>query len=460
MTTNDSSSASAPRRRVGCGLLSLLAGGALVLIVAAALTLAWARIRWELNAELARIRAAGEPTTPAETEAFYSTPSAGRDSTQLWRTALALVDTPQFEADGKALPIVGQASNEIPPPGHPWDQLDLAEQFLTQFRLAREQLHLAARQGGDVRFPTNFSAGISMLLPHVQQLRSAARLMALESAVAVHRGRNDAAVDSIVAMFATADTLKHEPIVVSQLVRMAINGMARAQVQWLISSVNLDDTQLCRLDAELATNDFQQPLRRALIGERAIGIQSFDNPASLGDDTVGLRLTPTSDELAYLQLMTETISAFAETGPARKQAMDDATAHVATLREQTAASVRFPLTLLLLPSLNACVEAASRNEADRDATRVAIAIERFYLKHGRLPQQLDELVPGFLDSLPVDPFDGAPLRYRVDPGEYLVYSVGANERDDGGVSSNLPAAPSDLVVRVRRKDVQPAQTGE
>ena len=137
--------------------------------------------------------------------------------------------------------------------------------------------------------------------------------------------------------------------------------------------------------------------------------------------------------------------------------MDDATAQVAQLAELTAAHARFPLTLLLLPSLNVCAEATSRNEAGRDATRLAIAIERFYLKHGRLPLQLDELVPGFLDSLPVDPFDGASLRYRVDAEEYLVYSIGADGRDDGGNSSPT-GAPPDLVVRVRRKDVQPATT--
>lgn len=456
MTTDDSSSAQ--RRRMGCGMLSLLAGGGTLLIVAAAFTLAWARLHWVLDAELARIRASGEPTTPAETEAFYRAPPAERDSTQVWRTALALVDTPRFKEDGEALPFVGQASNDIPPPGQTWDQLDSAEQFLNQYRVACEQLHLATRQGGEVRFPTNFSAGINMPLLHVDQLRPAARLLALESVVAAHRGQNDAAIESIAAMFATANTLEHEPILVSQLVRMALDGMARAQVQWLLSSVELDDGQLRRLDALLAASEFHHPVRRALAGERALTIQTFDNPASLGDyGDVSLRLTPTSDEIACLQIMSEMIAAFDETGPARKQAMDDATKQVARLSEMTAARVRFPLTLLLLPSLKACADAVSRNEADRDATRVAIASERFYLKHGRLPNKLAELVPGFLVSLPDDPFDGASLRYRLDVQEYVVYSVGVNGRDDGGVSDPTGGNSADLVVRMRRKDLA-AQT--
>src|SRR5204863_887448 len=73
-------------------------------------------------------------------------------------------------------------------------------------------------------------------------------------------------------------------------------------------------------------------------------------------------------------------------------------------------------------------------------TRVMLAIEAFRAEQGRLPTSLDELVPGVLPALPVDPFapDGR-LRYRVlaQPDElgrvYLLYSVGADGVDDGGM---------------------------
>lgn len=51
---------------------------------------------------------------------------------------------------------------------------------------------------------------------------------------------------------------------------------------------------------------------------------------------------------------------------------------------------------------------------------------------GRLPHALDDLVPGYLQSLPGDPFTGSPLRFRVSDDQYVVYSVGENRRDDGG----------------------------
>lgn len=37
-----------------------------------------------------------------------------------------------------------------------------------------------------------------------------------------------------------------------------------------------------------------------------------------------------------------------------------------------------------------------------------------------------------MDKVPIDPYDGEPLRYRrLDPG-FVVYSTGINGRDDGG----------------------------
>lgn len=441
-----------PRRRTGWSTLIIASGVGVLVLTLLAVGVAWLRSHAHLNAQLARIRATGAPVTPPEANAYYRAPAAGRDTTALWLAAIVPLDSSQFQAGGKALPFVGEAPDEIPFPGQPWELLAPSEQFLQTWQGSRDQLHLVARQGGEARFPVDFSAGVSMPLPHLQQLRAAARLLSLECVVAAHRGETEAAVDSAVTMFAAARTIEQEPILVTQLVRMAISSMARLRLQWLLSAGALNDAQLRRLDAELARSDFQQSVQRALIAERTIGIQTFDNPALLGGAVAGgFRLTPASDEIAYLQLMEQMIAALDETGLARRQAVEDAEQQLTLLAGQTGAAIRFPLTRLLLPSLQAFTEATSRNEAQRDATRVAIAIERFYLRYGQLPTSLDDLVPTFLESLLEDPFDGAPLRFRLDAEHYLVYSVGTNGADDGGTSE--PAnQPPDIVVRVRRKD--------
>ena len=85
----------------------------------------------------------------------------------------------------------------------------------------------------------------------------------------------------------------------------------------------------------------------------------------------------------------------------------------------------------------------------------ALAVERFQLENGRLPNDLRELVPGFLTSVPGDPFDGAPLRYKPLLKGYVVYSVGPDGHDDDGKESPTrrspgERAPADITLTVQR----------
>jgi len=58
----------------------------------------------------------------------------------------------------------------------------------------------------------------------------------------------------------------------------------------------------------------------------------------------------------------------------------------------------------------------------------------YYLVHGDYPETLDALVPQFMEKIPRDIIGGKPLHYRrTDNGKFLLYSVGWNETDDGGV---------------------------
>ena len=65
--------------------------------------------------------------------------------------------------------------------------------------------------------------------------------------------------------------------------------------------------------------------------------------------------------------------------------------------------------------------------------QVGMALERYRAAKGDYPAALGTLAPEFLPSVPVDVFNGQPLHYRRVPGGAVVYSVGPNLKDDGGV---------------------------
>jgi hypothetical protein len=63
-------------------------------------------------------------------------------------------------------------------------------------------------------------------------------------------------------------------------------------------------------------------------------------------------------------------------------------------------------------------------EAWFDIVRIAAALRLFEAEKGRAPAALDELVPGYLPSLPQDPFTGAPFLYETLPDGWRVSSEG------------------------------------
>lgn len=95
---------------------------------------------------------------------------------------------------------------------------------------------------------------------------------------------------------------------------------------------------------------------------------------------------------------------------------------------------------ILVPSLHSAIQTGDRADASRQALLTTIAVERFKRANGRLPETLAELVPAFLLTLPIDFADGRPLRYKLIGDSYVLYSLGADKKDDGGTLPPTDAA--------------------
>ncbi|MFC1474742.1 hypothetical protein ACFLQK_01745, partial [bacterium] len=67
-----------------------------------------------------------------------------------------------------------------------------------------------------------------------------------------------------------------------------------------------------------------------------------------------------------------------------------------------------------------------------DATRLRIAVLSFSSKNGDLPHNLVDLVPDYIDDVPLDPIHGMPISYNREKG--VIYSYGEDNKDDGGTA--------------------------
>ncbi len=75
----------------------------------------------------------------------------------------------------------------------------------------------------------------------------------------------------------------------------------------------------------------------------------------------------------------------------------------------------------------------ARSRAQLLAARAAIAVERYRLARGVMPAALADLVPAYLPEVPMDPFNGEPLRFATSDVAYAIFSV-----DDDGIACPEP----------------------
>ena len=92
-----------------------------------------------------------------------------------------------------------------------------------------------------------------------------------------------------------------------------------------------------------------------------------------------------------------------------------------------------------MPAVSGAAERFGRAQAGFDLASIGCALERYRLSKGHYPDTLDALSPKFLAKIPPDVITGQPLKYHLEAdGRFLLYSVGWNERDDGGTVGLTP----------------------
>ena len=60
---------------------------------------------------------------------------------------------------------------------------------------------------------------------------------------------------------------------------------------------------------------------------------------------------------------------------------------------------------------------------------IAIAVSGYLEAKGSYPDRVDDLVPVFWEKVPIDPYDGKPLKIKKVPGGLDIYSTGPDPKD-------------------------------
>jgi len=91
------------------------------------------------------------------------------------------------------------------------------------------------------------------------------------------------------------------------------------------------------------------------------------------------------------------------------------------------------LSRTLIPVIDGALPTFDRNHLWLQLLRLELGLREYQKQHGAYPKSLSQLGREFQAAAFVDPYSGKPLIYRGTAAEYLLYSVGPDGEDDGGV---------------------------
>jgi hypothetical protein len=441
-------------RRCRC----LVLAAAAVLVASVGLYLATRQNGMERR--IAALRAAGYPTSLAELTERDKLPENAANAAALYLEAFAALVPPAEDTNVPLLTMTALPERGMPLP----DRMvaDIAR------CLAENQKCLSLlREAGNIehcRYGWDWDYQRACLAP----LRQCANLLRVAAVYQAQRGDGPAALASIMDSLRLSASLRREQGLIHYLVRMGCVGISLAGLERVLSATTCTDEQLRGLSVVLAEVSAELDLTREMVGECCFNIECWRDPSFLGASN-GTPLTRSP----------ATASGFIDTLARRSMyiTMQD------NLRNCVEASRLPPVPRLarfrqldqelerelgkkLIERLSSVgpmlggIECGQgriaaldlRTQAQLAMARTALAIERHRLARGKVPEGLEELVPQYLEQVPVDPFDARPLRYRRTESGYLLYTILEDGQDNGGrerveVGSEEPRDWCFIVVR-------------
>jgi hypothetical protein len=79
---------------------------------------------------------------------------------------------------------------------------------------------------------------------------------------------------------------------------------------------------------------------------------------------------------------------------------------------------------------NYLIDRIMSNDARNGLADLALAVTAYKAQKGRYPENIEELVPKYIDRLPIDPYDNQPLKLKRVKGGIDLYSAGYNPKMD------------------------------
>jgi hypothetical protein len=305
----------------------------------------------------------------------------------------------------------------------------------------------------NIRYEEDFAPAI--LLPHLASLKQATVLFQVRASAELALGRTDQAwADTRMGLY-LADTLKDEPFLISKLVQVTLDQLALKPIWEGLAEHRWSDVQLLEIEQRLGKINLLADA--AMRGERNLNLRTIEQLRDGGiiDANDPSKRLPWlfsfllggffyQNELVITRMYQQFFVPVADAANQRLYP-SRAVTNDAALAKAVAGGFRPDnfFARMLIPAITQSETKFAFGQTRVNEAIVACALERYRLAQGQLPESLEPLSPRFLEKMPHDIITGAPLIYRRTPdGQFILYSVGWDEQDNGGTVVVTKAKPS------------------
>jgi hypothetical protein len=342
--------------------------------------------------------------------------------------------------------------------------LDIIEKssgsMLTEVAQAREQ-----RPVSRFNILYDYIPVCNIVLPHLSSVKSITTRLSYRSCARLTLGQTNEAFSDLMLAESIADSVTNEPFHVSQMVRMASRALCQPLLWEGLAYHQWTEAQLQQVQALHEKDDFISQAIWVCKSERAFSTRLIDQIRTragnirvhelyeLDDTTWMARLIPNCwyafEQLEYSRVT----DAFLQSVDQWRRGQTDMKTLQASLiadGQPAASKPKWPeffqhrlFVSMSKSSTSKIFQKALYAQVRSDQFRLACALERYYLSEGQYPEKLADVQPRFIGKIPHDLMSGKDFIYhRESPKNYVLYSVGADLKNDGGNPAKSVAAPS------------------
>ena len=372
-----------------------------------------------LEKQLAAIREAGDPLSIAELLDAKAIPpeqnaavylDRARDGVRAIRKELdALHDSKTYEQGHPTeaeLTRIQSAFAAYPNVIPLLEQAAACEEYVPQFD---------PKELAQIGSPPDPDQLLQILISRVNGGREPTRTLANWAVWLRFHDRRDEAMQTCITMLKLSRHVEHEPTLMGYLVALACRRTGVCEANYVLQSGPVSKESRRTLEEELARYEAAAGYRRALVSERAFGLDNFRTFTFM--DWWISRAFWNPEKSEYLELLGRYITE-ADRPFFALPVSDDV------------ASPRGIFSGLIAPAIGAARVSMERSLALTRALRVLNALQRRPEPDKMPAADLSDL--GLPKDAVTDPFTGKPLLVKKLPEGWLIYSVGDNLQDDGG----------------------------